>query len=430
VTNGRVLSVNLSPGGVPKLPVDRAWVGELGLDGDAHHDDTDHGGPLRAVCLFGVEVIERLRAEGHPLAGPGAVGENLTTEGVEWSEQPAGTRIRVGERLLLEIVKPAAPCETQRHNFIDGRFARMSIKLHPSDSRMYARVVEPGEVRPGDAFELLPPQPSSDIDDQLLMDRADAIGQRADLRLWKAAATSGIDIRVMDDGDLWAAAAVDAQDDHFSKAEGLRALPHLLPRLLDFYRSTDSVGWIGSPFVPWPGAEPDFRLATLVADPADVEAAPVPEGFSIRRLTANEAQAWIDVITPVADEVEFRMAIWRPTLRALIAERGVHVLVGERDGVPVACGALHVQGGVGLLRTGIVLPEARGHGLQRTLISARSELARELECDLVVSEAPPGSVSAGNLQRLGFRPIAERGFYRFDPAADPAPHLAERAVVA
>jgi MOSC domain-containing protein YiiM len=49
VTVGRVLSVNTSAGGVPKLPVERTWVGELGLDGDKHRDDTDHGGPERAV---------------------------------------------------------------------------------------------------------------------------------------------------------------------------------------------------------------------------------------------------------------------------------------------------------------------------------------------------------------------------------------------
>jgi MOSC domain-containing protein YiiM len=430
VTVGRVLSVNVSAGGVPKLPVERAWVGQLGLDGDQHHNDTVHGGPLRAVCLFGIEAIRRFKAEGHPIGGPGAVGDNLTTEGVEWSEQPAGTRVRVGERLLLEIVKPAMPCETQTHNFIDGRFARMSIKLHPSDSRMYARVVEPGEARPGDPIELLPPSADSDVADQLVMDRTDAAGKRADLRLWNAAATSGIDIRVIDDGGLWAAATTTTDDDHFSKAEGLRALPQLLPRLLDFFRRNGAAGWVGSPIVPWHGAEANFELVTLVADPAAVHAAASPAGFMLRQLAQDEGDAWIDVVEPVADEIDFRMEIWRPTLRALIGQRGVHVLVAESDGQPVACGALHVHAGVGLLRTGIVHPKVRGHGLQRTMIAARVALARELGCDLVVSEAPPGSVSAGNLERMGFRGIASRGFYRFDPTVDPAPEITERALVA
>jgi MOSC domain-containing protein YiiM len=426
---GRVLSVNVSAGGVPKMPVDRAWAGALGLEGDAHHDDTEHGGPFRAVCLYGMEAIRRLQAEGHPVV-PGSVGENLTTQGVEWSEQPAGTRVRIGDRLLLEIVKPANPCETQRHNFTDGRFGRISIRLHPRDSRMYARVVEHGEVRPGDALQLLPSEPGSDLVDQLLMDRADWIGKRADIRLWKAAATSGIDIRVMDDGELWAAAAVGADDDHFSKAEGLRAMPQLLPRLLDFFRRNDAEGWVASPFTPWSGAEPDFRLVTLVAVPSVVDDAAVSGGVTIRQLDEDEAEAWIAVIEPVAEEIEFRMSVWRPTLRALIHERGVSVLVAEQNGEPVACGALHTHGSAGLLRTGIVLSGARGLGIQRALISERVRLATDLGCDLVVSEAPPRSVSVGNLQQMGFRAVGERGFYRFDPSADPAPALTERAVVA
>ena len=53
--DGRVLQVNVSPGGVPKLPVEAARVGRDGLEGDAHHHDAVHGGPLRAVCLFASE---------------------------------------------------------------------------------------------------------------------------------------------------------------------------------------------------------------------------------------------------------------------------------------------------------------------------------------------------------------------------------------
>src|SRR3954467_4843209 len=125
MSSGRVLSVNVSEGGVPKLPIERAWVGPLGLDGDKHREMTVHGGPYRAVCLFAIEVIERLRAEGHPV-GPGSVGENLTTTGVEWSLLPGGTRARIGNDLVIELTDDAAPCATQEHNFTDRRFARIS----------------------------------------------------------------------------------------------------------------------------------------------------------------------------------------------------------------------------------------------------------------------------------------------------------------
>src|SRR5215213_9743546 len=95
IATGRVLQVNVSRGGVPKHPVETAWVGRFGLEGDRQAEDTLHGGPHRAVCLFAMEAIERLQSEGHPVQ-PGAVGENLTTWGIEWSLFPVGTRARVG----------------------------------------------------------------------------------------------------------------------------------------------------------------------------------------------------------------------------------------------------------------------------------------------------------------------------------------------
>ncbi|MEA2614201.1 MAG: hypothetical protein QOI52_2160, partial [Chloroflexota bacterium] len=64
--NGRVVQVNVSPGGVPKLPVTVARIGRDGLDGDRHDHDHVHGGPHRAVALFALEAIERVRADGHP----------------------------------------------------------------------------------------------------------------------------------------------------------------------------------------------------------------------------------------------------------------------------------------------------------------------------------------------------------------------------
>lgn len=79
------------PGGVPKHAVDRARVGVLGLEGDGQlAAPTVHGGPDRAVCLYGLEVIGRVAATGHQ-AFPGAFGENLTLEHVDMGALlPAG----------------------------------------------------------------------------------------------------------------------------------------------------------------------------------------------------------------------------------------------------------------------------------------------------------------------------------------------------
>jgi MOSC domain-containing protein YiiM len=77
MTGGRLHSINVSDGGVPKLPLAACFIGKLGLHGDRQRDLEHHGGPLRAVCLYSRDLIESLRQEGHPII-PGAIGENLT----------------------------------------------------------------------------------------------------------------------------------------------------------------------------------------------------------------------------------------------------------------------------------------------------------------------------------------------------------------
>ena len=148
--------VNVSRGGVPKLPIAETWVGRLGLEGDGHNEpEPMHGGPEQAVSLYSVESIQRVSADGH-VAFPGAFGENLTLEGVEMGSLAAGERLAIGDELVIEITKHAQPCQTIAHWFKRRRIARISATVHPEDARWYARVVHEGRVRAGDAVRVLP----------------------------------------------------------------------------------------------------------------------------------------------------------------------------------------------------------------------------------------------------------------------------------
>ncbi|MDP9380371.1 MAG: MOSC domain-containing protein [Chloroflexota bacterium] len=151
---GRVQQVSISGGGVPKLPVESAWVDVLGLDGDLHNDTKHHGGPMRAVCLYSLELLQKLNLEGHP-AYPGSMGENLTVAGLDWDRLVPGARLSVGNELVLEVTSYTTPCHKIAGSFSDGRFKRVSEKVHPGESRVYARVLETGEVRPGDEVRLI-----------------------------------------------------------------------------------------------------------------------------------------------------------------------------------------------------------------------------------------------------------------------------------
>jgi len=150
--DGRVVSVNVNHGGVPKLPVAEQWVGSLGLADDRHIEpEPSHGGAYQAVCLYSMEAIERLVAEGHN-AFPGAFGENLTLEGIEMASLAEGElRPNADGGVVIEMTWNAAPFTKQAQWFSDGRFARISHKTHPNEARWYARVVNEGPVRPGDA---------------------------------------------------------------------------------------------------------------------------------------------------------------------------------------------------------------------------------------------------------------------------------------
>lgn len=150
---GRVHQINVSPGGVPKLPVPRADVTANGVEGDRQANLEVHGGPDRAVCLYSLEVIEALREEGHSIFA-GAAGENLTLEGVDWDRVVPGAHLRVGP-VLLEVTAPTNPCQKNAQWFVDGHFGRMHERSHPGWSRMYARVLEEGNLKAGDPAEIL-----------------------------------------------------------------------------------------------------------------------------------------------------------------------------------------------------------------------------------------------------------------------------------
>ena len=150
-----VHQINVSDGGVPKQPVLEAKVAKEGVEGDRQRNLKVHGGPERAVCLFSLDLIERMQDEGHSIDA-GSSGENLTLAGLAWDGLGPGTRLRIGPDLRLEVSSYCAPCEWNARWFRDGDITRISQRANPGWSRLYARVLRSGVVRPGDVVEVLP----------------------------------------------------------------------------------------------------------------------------------------------------------------------------------------------------------------------------------------------------------------------------------
>ncbi|HET9347421.1 MAG TPA: GNAT family N-acetyltransferase [Candidatus Limnocylindrales bacterium] len=420
--DGRVLQVNISPGGVPKLPVERAWVGPLGLDGDAHRHRFVHGGPHRAVALLGIEAIERVQADGHPIE-PGSVGENLTTTGIELSRLPVGTRLAVGEKLVLELSGAAGPCDVIKGAFRDGKSGRISILTHPSDSRMYARVLVEGEVATGDTIEVLPPLEDSAATTHQLLDLVDDVDRTAWLAMWRAAAEAGYDVRIWDHGDAAAAASPDLPGSIFNRAYGLRQVPIALEEMLDLFRDAGTTGWFveGGDAVAPLGAEAVESVGVHVGDTETIEPAEV-EGLVIRPVQPGEESTWVETFI-AGFEIQGSLATaWRSFGPILARARGNHQVLAEVDGRIVAGAAMMTHRRVAWLGAGTVLPEARGRGIQRALIAHRAATAAELGCTRVMATADVGSVSASNLIASGMPLIWRRQHYRLDAVA--VPHAA------
>jgi MOSC domain-containing protein YiiM len=139
-------------------------VAGLGVEGDAHAGVTvkhrsrvrrDPTQPnLRQVHLIHAELHDELRDAGFDV-GPGAMGENLTTRGVDLLGLPTGTRLRLGDDgAVVEVTGLRNPC-VQLDRYADGLMAAV---LDRDDDGALVRkagimgvVVSGGAVRPGDA---------------------------------------------------------------------------------------------------------------------------------------------------------------------------------------------------------------------------------------------------------------------------------------
>lgn len=150
---GSVVQVNVSNGGLPKLPQPEVRVGWRGVEGDRQATRVHHGRPFQALCLWSAEVIAAFQADGHPIA-PGLAGENITMRGIPWADVRPGVRLQVGS-VLCEVSSYALPCFQNKGWFVGGDFEVMHHERGPV-SRVYATVLQPGTVAVGDAVVLEP----------------------------------------------------------------------------------------------------------------------------------------------------------------------------------------------------------------------------------------------------------------------------------
>jgi MOSC domain-containing protein YiiM len=142
---GRIVAVSISEErGTKKRNVPSAELRlEHGIVGDAH------AGPgKRQVSLLGIESVRKMQGRGIEV-GPGDFAENVTTEGIEVFSLPIGTRLRLGGSALGEVTQIGKTCHDRCEIF-----QTVGDCVMPREG-IFIRVLEGGEIRPGDEIEVL-----------------------------------------------------------------------------------------------------------------------------------------------------------------------------------------------------------------------------------------------------------------------------------
>jgi len=158
---GQVVQVSISPGGVPNRAVEEAQVTERGIAGDGWRHPQFHGTRKRAILLMTAEGVEELAAQGFPVFY-GALGENLTTQGLDRHSLRIGQRFRAGDA-IIELTEIRVPCSALNVYGRGIQSAMYDARTSDGDSAspvwglsgFYASVVEGGIVRPGDRIDLV-----------------------------------------------------------------------------------------------------------------------------------------------------------------------------------------------------------------------------------------------------------------------------------
>ena len=136
--------------GTRKTPVKKAFVSkDHGLQGDAHA-----GKWHRQVSFLSSESIDEARLQGLDVTF-GDFAENIATTGIDWKTLPIGTRIKLGNTVLVEITQIGKEC----HNKC-AIYYKAGDCIMPREG-VFARVLAEGKIRCGDAIKILQTTPAA-----------------------------------------------------------------------------------------------------------------------------------------------------------------------------------------------------------------------------------------------------------------------------
>jgi MOSC domain-containing protein YiiM len=143
-----LLSINVSSGGIPKLPIPSCAVSFKGLEGDERNHEK-HYKLERAVSLIDKEILEQLKTEGYDVSA-GAIGENLTVENLDVQSLQLGDRLTFSGGVVIELAEVRQPC------FVLDPLGVTLKKDIVGRCGYLARVITEGELFAGETIQVQP----------------------------------------------------------------------------------------------------------------------------------------------------------------------------------------------------------------------------------------------------------------------------------
>ncbi len=130
--------------GTTKIDIKKGTLKEgFGLIGDAHADSGWH----RQVSLLAIESIEKMRQSGYDVK-PGDFAENITCEGIVLNTLPIGTRLSLGQNVILEISQIGKECHS------GCAIMKQTGKCIMPKEGVFAKVIKGGEISSGDIIKV------------------------------------------------------------------------------------------------------------------------------------------------------------------------------------------------------------------------------------------------------------------------------------
>jgi MOSC domain-containing protein YiiM len=142
--NGRIVAISVSQKkGVKKTNIlSGSLIENYGLENDAHAGDWH-----RQVSLLAIESITKIREKGLEVS-PGDFAENITTEGIRLWELPVGTRMKLGEKALVEVTQIGKECHDRC-----AIYHQIGDCVMPKEG-IFVKVLKGGTIGPLDSIHI------------------------------------------------------------------------------------------------------------------------------------------------------------------------------------------------------------------------------------------------------------------------------------